>query len=321
MSSSAISGPIFSDNKRAPAGTAAAPSFAFNDSTGTGVYLVSAGVLGLSTAGVQRVVVDASGNVGIGTASPTGQLEISNTSDPTSLFYRLSNGAGVGIGRITWDGQNSSSARASYARVQAEIQTNTAGAHGGALAFYTAGSGAVAERMRIDASGNLLVGTASLIDPNALVNVKAVPAAKYTIASSVPTTSTAAHIYFWNPNGPIGSIQTTGNNTAYNTSSDYRLKEAVKPMTAALSRVAALKPCTYKWKVDGSEGEGFLAHELAEVCPSAVSGEKDAVNGDGSIKSQGIDPSKLVGLLTAAIQELKAELDEAKAKIAALESK
>jgi len=76
MSSSAISGPIFTDNKRAPAGTAAAPSFAFNDSTGTGVYLVSPGVLGLSTAGVQRVVVDASGNVGIGTASPAVKMHV-----------------------------------------------------------------------------------------------------------------------------------------------------------------------------------------------------------------------------------------------------
>jgi len=69
MSSSAITGPVFSDNKRASSGTAAAPSFAFNASTGTGVYLVSSDVLGLSTAGVQRVVVDASGNVTIGTES------------------------------------------------------------------------------------------------------------------------------------------------------------------------------------------------------------------------------------------------------------
>jgi hypothetical protein len=117
----------------------------------------------------------------------------------------------------------------------------------------------------------------------------------------------------------VGYIGTTGTNTTYVTSSDYRLKEDVKPMEGALSKVAALKPCTYKWKADGSEGEGFIAHELAEVCPLAVVGEKDAVNEDGSIDPQGIDPSKLVGLLTAAIQELKAELDEAKARIQTLE--
>jgi len=110
-----------------------------------------------------------------------------------------------------------------------------------------------------------------------------------------------------------GSITTNGTNTAYNTSSDYRLKENIQPMTGALAKVAALKPVTYKWKADGSDGEGFIAHELAEVVPQCVTGEKDAVNEDGSIKLQGIDTSFLVATLTAAIQELKAEFDAYKA--------
>jgi hypothetical protein len=118
----------------------------------------------------------------------------------------------------------------------------------------------------------------------------------------------------------IGSITTTASATAYNTSSDYRLKEDVQPMTGALARVAALKPVTYKWKVDGSDGEGFIAHELAEVVPDAVTGEKDAVNEDGSIKPQGIDTSFLVATLTAAIQEQQAMIEELKAKVAALEA-
>jgi hypothetical protein len=84
-------------------------------------------------------------------------------------------------------------------------------------------------------------------------------------------------------------------------------------MTGALAKVALLKPCTYKWNADGSDGEGFIAHELQEVCPDAVTGEKDAVNEDGSIKAQGIDTSFLVATLTAAIQELKAEFDAYKA--------
>jgi hypothetical protein len=77
--------------------------------------------------------------------------------------------------------------------------------------------------------------------------------------------------------------------------------------------VAALNPCTYKWKADGCEGQGFIAHELQDVCPDAVTGEKDAVNEDGSIKAQAIDTSFLVATLTAAIQELKAEFDAYKA--------
>lgn len=83
-------------------------------------------------------------------------------------------------------------------------------------------------------------------------------------------------------------------------------------MTGALAKVAALKPCTYKWKADGSEGQGFIAHELQDVVPQCVTGEKDAVDADGKPVYQGIDTSFLVATLTAAIQELKASLDEVK---------
>jgi len=110
-----------------------------------------------------------------------------------------------------------------------------------------------------------------------------------------------------------GSISISGTSTAYNTSSDYRLKENIAPMTGALAKVQQLKPVTYKWKSDGSNGEGFIAHELAEVCPDAVTGEKDAVDENGNIKPQGIDTSFLIATLTAAIQELKAEFDAYKA--------
>ena len=111
----------------------------------------------------------------------------------------------------------------------------------------------------------------------------------------------------------VGSITVNTTNAAFNTSSDYRLKENIAPMTGALAKVSQLKPCTYTWKMDGSSGEGFIAHELAEVIPQAVSGEKDALDKDGNISPQGIDTSYLVATLTAAIQELKAEFDAYKA--------
>jgi hypothetical protein len=82
---------------------------------------------------------------------------------------------------------------------------------------------------------------------------------------------------------------------------------------------AADKPVTYTWKADGSVGQGFIAHELQEVVPDCVTGEKDAVNEDGSIKPQGIDTSFLVATLTAAIQELSAKNDALEARVAALE--
>ena len=91
-------------------------------------------------------------------------------------------------------------------------------------------------------------------------------------------------------------------------------------MTGALVKVALLKPCTYKWNVDGSDGQGFIAHELAEVCPHAVTGEKDAVDADGKPVHQGIDTSFLVATLTAAIQEQQALITSLTARITALES-
>ena len=107
----------------------------------------------------------------------------------------------------------------------------------------------------------------------------------------------------------IGYVSSGTSSVTYSTTSDYRLKENVSPMTGALDKVALLKPVTYTWKADGSLGQGFIAHELAEVVSDCVVGEKDAVNEDGSIKPQGIDTSFLVATLVAAIQELKAEVD------------
>ena len=91
-------------------------------------------------------------------------------------------------------------------------------------------------------------------------------------------------------------------------------------MTGALAKVALLKPCTYKWNVDGSDGEGFIAHELAEVVPHAVTGAKDAVDEDGKAVHQGIDTSFLVATLTAAIQEQQALITALTTRITALES-
>jgi len=102
--------------------------------------------------------------------------------------------------------------------------------------------------------------------------------------------------------------------TSYITSSDYRLKENVQPMIGSLDKISSLKPVTYDWISDGSSAGGFIAHELQEVMPNAVVGEKDAVDDKGEIKPQGIDFGKVLPHLVAAIQELTTRL-------AALENK
>jgi hypothetical protein len=90
-------------------------------------------------------------------------------------------------------------------------------------------------------------------------------------------------------------------------------------MRGALAKVSALSPCTFKWKIDGSDGQGFIAHELQEVVPDCVSGEKDAVDADGNPQYQGIDTSFLVATLTAAIQEQQAIITALTARVEALE--
>jgi hypothetical protein len=85
-----------------------------------------------------------------------------------------------------------------------------------------------------------------------------------------------------------------------------------------LAKVALLKPCTYKWNADGSDGQGFIAHELQEVVEGCVTGEKDAVDAEGNPRYQGIDTSFLVATLTAAIQEQQALITQLQADVAAL---
>jgi hypothetical protein len=183
--------------------------------------------------------------------------------------------------------------------------------------------------MRIDSNGNVLVGCTSSPSPSVLGIMLAKAGSQGYMVSSTSSTAAREHWYLYNPNGLVGTVSTSGSGTTYATSSDYRLKENIAPMTGALATVQALKPVTYKWKVDGSDGQGFIAHELQAVVPDCVTGEKDAVetytDEDGieqtRPKYQGVDTSFLVATLTAAIQELKAIVDAQAIRIETLEAK
>ena len=178
---------------------------------------------------------------------------------------------------------------------------------------YVSLSNAVGEVARVTPDSRLLLGSTSATG-NGKQEIAFVGSTNNALVINNTNGSGAPyHIGFRFSNTDVGNINCTATTTAYVTSSDYRLKEDVKPMTNALDTVIKLKPVTYKWKLNGSNGQGFIAHELQEVCPDAVTGVKDAVDEEGKPKYQGIDTSFLVATLTAAIQELKAEIDALKA--------
>ncbi len=118
--------------------------------------------------------------------------------------------------------------------------------------------------------------------------------------------------YFYYNNTNIGSITQTGTTAVlYNTTSDYRLKTDVKPIADGLSTIQALNPVNFIW-IDGRKDDGFIAHEIQAVIPNCVTGEKDAVNEDGTPKYQQMDNSGVIPFLVKAVQELKAEIDQLK---------
>lgn len=274
---------------------------------GTVVASDSSGTLNIVTgsgAGATAISADTSQNVGMGTTSPSGKLHVQS--------------AGNTYLRIQDTQANGYNAANLYTNDQRTFRVGVLGTVGGfpngALIVYD--ETAAAWRMVIDSNGNMFVGNTSNVSSGRLEVTK--NGERCLTLNNTATGTAANEIQNFVRNGvQVGNINTTGSATTYATSSDYRLKENIHPMVGALDKVAQLKPCTYSWKLDGSNGQGFIAHELQEVVPDAVTGEKDAVNEDGSIKPQGIDTSVLVATLTAAIQELKAELDAVKAKVGA----
>ena len=173
------------------------------------------------------------------------------------------------------------------------------------IAFSEGGS----ERMRINSSGYLIIGATSLPTSGSTVNGVQLKGGSDTNFFSVDTTGGQEQLRFINPNGRVGSIRTSGSNTSFETSSDYRLKENVSYDFDATTRLKQLKPARFNFIADADTTvDGFIAHEVQSIIPEAISGTKDAVDKDGNPDYQGIDQSKLVPLLVKTIQELEARI-------------
>ena len=311
------------------------------------VQSFSAGSTGLtpSTASFGAVslagtLVPANGGTGTATAFTAGSVVFAGASgvyaqDNTNLFFDDTNNR-LGIGTASPDAALTVNTVASFGAgaaalpsiaAKGDLNTGMWFPAADTIAASTGGS----ERLRIDSSGNLLAGLTSVAAIGGRLNaaisgnnagVFICDSANFPlVAWARSSSSELVYFGYGSGGGNVGTITTNGTTTSYNVTSDYRLKHDVKPLVSGLSTVAALKPCIYKWSANNSYGEGFIAHELQTVIPEAVSGEKDAINKDGSIKPQGVDYSKIVVHLVAAVQELKAENDDLKGRLTALETK
>jgi hypothetical protein len=309
-----------------------------------------------------RIDMSAGGRVGIGTTSPDSVVNIETTKttalsseahfttlglciDDNTAYNTALAGGGIAFRHI----KNSSGDMNVYGAIDGVRIDNADGRVGGHLRFFTNndGDGIPTERMRIDSSGILLVGKTSTSGDVTNSGIIANSGGKTIITNNGDSAQNMvlAHynsvgspvaIEFYRNSSVVGSITKSTSSTAYNTSSDYRLKENVITDWDATSRLKQLKPSRFNFKIDkDTTVDGFLAHEVSEIVPEAVTGEKDAmkkevlyVDGDeipegkkvGDVKTpsqidpQGIDQSKLVPLLTKALQELEARIAKLEAK-------
>jgi hypothetical protein len=265
------------------------------------VYNHSGDYMAMLTAATERMRIDASGRLGINNSSPVEMLTIGSTSDTNVRVQFLSSTTGANT--IQFGDGTGASAYSGY--INYTHSDN-------ALAFATGGS----ERMRIDATGNLLVGTTSTIpflltsgsgagitSSGTIMGASAAEAALFNRVSG-----DGAVVSFFRTGTGVGNISVAAGSTSYNTSSDQRLKDNIADADDAGSKIDAIQVRQYDWKADGSHQDyGMIAQELLEVAPEAVHQPED------SEEMMGVDYSKLVPMLVKEIQSLRnrvAQLEE-----------
>jgi len=291
-------------------GSASAPALQGTDSN-TGVSF-GTDTVNINTGGTTRATVDSSGNLGIGTTSPSFKLTVNSAEN--NLFLKQDSGDHGYI-----------------------LDVNQSD---GSLAFNRRSSGSDTERLLINSAGDIMCGssTVEVGRGNTTIGVTLRPEGRVYYNSngsfsSFGRNSDNAVLVFTRSGTDVGNISVTSSATSYNTGSDYRLKENVTAISDGITRLKTLKPSRFNFKAKPDTiVDGFIAHEVTAV-PEAITGTKDAVVTQSQVDSkeytekelgnpiyQGIDQSKLVPLLTAALQEAVAKIEVLETKVAALEA-
>ena len=309
----------------------------YQDGVNSRIQNIEAGVLTLWTSNTERMRIDSSGNVGIGASSPSTKLDVTSA---TSSVAKFTTGA---VSSVMY---NSTGSGTSYWGDPTVANSFAVNAGSNYVSAWTNNT----ERMRIDSSGNLLLGTTSRAFNSTNYGITIPPNGETFWVTDTPgniiafnRNSDGSVFKFFRSGGQVGAVSVTSTNTTYGTTSDYRLKENVAPMSGSIDRLKQLKPSTWSW-INGGNGEGFIAHEAQTVIPEAVTGEKDAMrteeyevtpavtDDEGNVTTaavmgtrevpdyQAIDQSKLVPLLTAALQEAITKIENLETRIQALES-
>ena len=247
----------------------------------------------------ENMRIDSSGNVGIGTTSPSSLLHLAANA-PYITFEDKDNNQDWQLQATAWFALRNQTTNSELLRV-----TST-----GSVFFHTTtnfpGAGNTSTGAMVEKATNGTTFYSSRGDNT---------------AASFNRNSNGQVVQLRRSGGIVGNISITTTSTSYNTSSDYRLKENVVSISDGITRVKQLAPKRFNFIVDADTTiDGFLAHEAQAIVPEAVNGSKDEVDDDGNAVMQGIDHSKLVPLLTAALKEAISKIEILESEVATLKA-